>query len=160
MAFGALTFVNTLYFKFITRLENVFVQCLSYEHLIIYGSFLVERIKNALLNDKIVLSEFALFIHEDVSHIIMTKILSLLLTCYSRMRGKDFCMKLLTKQSSLKVTTRATMAVLANPKHYAKERSKNIINLIDDDDSDKSDHNRFQEIFINVTDDLVEEDDS
>ena len=72
MAFGALTFVNRLYFTFITRLKNIFVQCLSYERLVIYGSFLVERIKNALLNDKIVLSEFALFIHEDVSHIIKT----------------------------------------------------------------------------------------
>ena len=90
MAFGALTFVNSLYFKFITRFENVFVQCLLYEHLLIYGTFLVERIKNALLNDKIVLSEFALFIHEDVSHIIKTKMLSLLLTCYTRMRGNDF----------------------------------------------------------------------
>ena len=72
MAFGALTFVNRLYFTFITRLKNIFVQCLSYERLVIYGSFLVERIKNALLNDKIVLSEFVLFIHEDVSHIIKT----------------------------------------------------------------------------------------
>ena len=70
--FGALTCVNRLYFTFITRLKNVFVQCLSYEHLVIYGSFLVERIKNALLNDKIVLSEFVLFIHEDVSHNIKT----------------------------------------------------------------------------------------
>ena len=51
MAFDALIFVNRLYFKFIKRLENEFVQCLLYEHLVIYGSFLVERIKNALLND-------------------------------------------------------------------------------------------------------------
>jgi len=33
----------------------------------------VERIKNAFLNDKIVLSDFALSIHEDVSHIIKMK---------------------------------------------------------------------------------------
>ena len=73
------------------------------------------------------------------------------------MRGKDFCMKLLAKQSILKVTTRATMAVLANPKHHAKEHSKKIINLNDDDDIEKSNHNKFQESFVNVTDDLVEE---
>ena len=69
-------------------------------------------------------------------------------------------MKLLTKQSTLKVTTRATMAVLANSKHYAKERSKKNMNLIDDDDIDKSNHKKFQEIFIDVTSDLVEEGDS
>ena len=51
MTFDALTFVNRLYFKFINRLEKEFVQCLLNEHLVIYGSFLVERIKNALLND-------------------------------------------------------------------------------------------------------------
>ena len=73
MAFGALTFVNSLYFKLITIFENMFVQYLLYEHLVIYGSFLVERIKNALLNDEIILSEFALFVHIDVSHIIKTK---------------------------------------------------------------------------------------
>ena len=67
-------------------------------------------------------------------------------------------MKLLTKQSTLKVTTRSTMAVLANPKHYAKERSKKIINLIDDDDIDKSNHKTFQDTFVDVTSDLVEED--
>ena len=34
MAFVALIFVNSLYFKFITRLEIIFVQCFSYEHLV------------------------------------------------------------------------------------------------------------------------------
>ena len=74
------------------------------------------------------------------------------------MRGKDVCMKLLTKQSTLKVTTRAIMVVLANPKHYAKERSKKNMNLIDDDDIDKSNHKKCQDIFVDVTSDLVEED--
>ena len=88
MAYGVLTFANNLHFKFITRLENMFVQCIFYEYLVIYGSFLVERIKNALLNDEIILSEFTLFLYEDVSHIVKTKMLSLLLNLYSRMRGK------------------------------------------------------------------------
>ena len=47
------------------------------------------------------------------------------------------------------------MAVLANSKHYAKERSKKINNI--NNDNDKSDHTQFQEIFGNATDDLVEE---
>ena len=117
----------------------------------------MERIKNALLNDEIVLSEFALFIHEEVSHIMKSIFLSLLLTLYSRMRGKYFYMKLLTKQSTLKVTTRATMAVLANPKHYAKERSNKINNINNVNYNNKSHHTQFQDIFGNVTDDLVEE---
>ena len=35
MAFGASIFENSFYFKFIKRLENIFVQCLSCEHLAI-----------------------------------------------------------------------------------------------------------------------------
>ena len=54
------------------------------------------------------------------------------------MRGKN-CMKLLAKQSTLKVTTRATMVVLANSKHCAKERSKKTVNLNDHDNIEKSD---------------------
>ena len=50
------------------------------------------------------------------------------------------------------------MAVLANPKHYANERSKKVINLIDDDDNNKSNHKTFQDICVDVTCDLVEED--
>ena len=64
-------------------------------------------------------------------------------------------MILSTKQSVLKVTTREIMAVLANPKHYAKERSKKLNNI--NNDNEKSDHTQFQEIFGNATDDLVEE---
>ena len=62
------------------------------------------------------------------------------------MRDKYFCMKLLTKQSILKVITRATMEVLANTKHYAKERSKKInnINNDNDNDNDKSYHTQYQ----------------
>ena len=49
------------------------------------------------------------------------------------------------------------MVVLANPKYYAKTCSKKTVNLKDDDDIERSDHDKFQEIFVNVTDDLVEE---
>ena len=60
------------------------------------------------------------------------------------MRDKYFCMKILTKQSILKVITRATMEVLANTKHYAKERSKKINNINNDNDNDKSYHTQYQ----------------
>ena len=65
------------------------------------------------------------------------------------MRGKN-CMKLLAKQSTLKVTTRATMVVLANSKHCAKERSKKTVNLNDHDNIEKSDFNNFQEILLTL----------
>ena len=47
-----------------------------------------------------------------------------------------------------------------NTKHYAKERIKKSNNVNDDDDEEKLDHTNFQEIFCNITDDLVEEDDN
>ena len=40
------------------------------------------------------------------------------------MRGKDFCFKLLSKGSTLEVTTRQTQAVLANPKHKTKKEKR------------------------------------
>ena len=97
MAFGVFTFVNSDYFKFITRMENVFVHYLSYEYLSLYGSFLIERIKNALLKHDQVVSDFTMFVPDNVTDEISLTVLSLLLTLYSRMRGKDFSMKLLRK---------------------------------------------------------------
>ena len=160
MAFGSLTFVNSDYFKFITRMENVFVHCLSYEHLSLYGSFLIERIKNALLNHDQVVSDFTMFVPDNVSNEISLTVLSLLLTLYSRMRGKDFSMKLLRKHASLKTSTRANQAVISNPKTYGKKNQKNktIIDILDDD-LDRNDHASFQNIFCDLTDDIIEEHD-
>ena len=52
------------------------------------------------------------------------KVLDYVVSVYSRMRGKDFCFKLLSRGSSLKVTTRQTQAVLADPKHRPKKEKK------------------------------------
>ena len=73
---------------------------------------------------------------------------------------KTFYMKQLTIQSTMKAATRATHEYLANTKHYAKERIRKSNNVNDDDDEEKLDHTNFQEIFCNITDDLVEEDDN
>ena len=48
------------------------------------------------------------------------------------------------------------MTVLDNPKHYAKERRKKSNKMYDDDDKEKLDNAKFQDMFSNVTDDFVE----
>ena len=49
--------------------------------------------------------------------------------------------------------------MLADIKHYAKERSKKSNNMNNDDNEEKSDYTKFQDIFGNVIDDLLEEED-
>ena len=43
---------------------------------------------------------------------------------YSRMRGKDFAMKLFKKNTSLKLPVRQIQAVLSDPKHRVKKVDK------------------------------------
>ena len=53
-AFGSLVYVLQQYFNFIVRIEEVFARVLAYEYLIVYGSFLLNKIKQTLLQDKFV----------------------------------------------------------------------------------------------------------
>ena len=61
---------------------------------------------------------------DNVTKEMSSTVLSLLLTLYLRMRGKDFSMKLLRKHESLKMSIRTNMAVLVNPKSYDKEQKR------------------------------------
>ena len=96
----------------------------------------------------IFVSDFTMFIPDNVTDENSLTVLSLLLTLYSRMRGNDFSMKLLRKNASLKTSTRANQAVISNQKTYGKKNKKNktIIDIVDDD-LDRNDHASFQNIF-------------
>ena len=94
------------------------------ENLLLYGSFLIERIQNALLHHNQVVSDFIMFVPNNVIKQISSSVLSLLLTLYSRMYGKNFRKKLLHKHASLKKSTRTRQVVLANPITYDKEQGK------------------------------------
>ena len=69
-------------------------------------------------------------------------------------------MKLLRKHASLKTSTRANQVVIFNPKTYGKKNQKNkmIIDIVDDD-LDSNDHASFQNIFCDLTDDIIEKHD-
>ena len=76
--------------------------------------------------------------------------MSLLLTLYSRIRGKDIRMQLLSNHLSLRVTTRTTHTVLVNLKHNVKQlinKNNNNVNNVNDDNN-RSDHFKFQLFFM------------
>ena len=75
------------------------------------------------------------------------------------MRDKEFSMKLLRKNESLKTSTSANQAVISDPKTYGKKQKKKMIIDIVDDDLDRNDHALFQNIFCDLTDDIIEEHD-
>ena len=97
-----------------------------------------------------------MFIPDNIMNEILSIVWSLLLILYSRMRGKDFSLKFLRKQASLKRSTRATQAVLANPKKavlanpktYDKERNEKKKNDKVDDYLDRYDHALFQKKLV------------
>ena len=120
MAFGALSYASQEYFEFILRIEEVYVRLLTNENLIVHGSFLIHKIKTNLLNNSDVKWVFNKFMMPNSKKEIRNVSLDYLLGIYARMRGKDFCFKLLSKGSVLKVSTRQAMAVLADPKHRIK----------------------------------------
>ena len=66
------------------------------------------------------------------------------------MRGKDFAMKLLDKNESLKVNTRQLQAVLANKQHrvYKKEQSNNSTVETNDADSMNQLCNNFLRLYL------------
>ena len=67
-AFGSLIYPAVRCFNFVTRIEEVFANVLSHEYLIVYGSFLLNKIKGAFLLDSQVLEYFFEFLPTDSPH--------------------------------------------------------------------------------------------
>ena len=123
-AFGALRYASREFFNFIVKLEMVYVQLLLYEQLVVHGSFLFRKICTALAGNELVNKLFFTFLPDNAKVVDRKVALQCILKMYSRMRGKYFCFKLLSKGSVLKVTTCQTQAVILNPKHRVKKELK------------------------------------
>ena len=91
----------------------------------VFGSLLIDKIYSSLLNDSVISSSFASFLPVSTCCDIKNIVYDIFISAYSHMRGKDFSMKLLSKNSCLKVTTRQVQAVLSNPVHYKKNNNIN-----------------------------------
>ena len=92
--------------------------------MIIYGSFLIDKIRSNLMNNDLAFKQFLSFLPDVCDVLNRQKILGFLITIYSCMRGKDYCYKLLSKGSTLKFIPRQTRAILADPKHRIKKENK------------------------------------
>ena len=106
-SFDGLTFVKSEYFVFILRLELVFCKILSEEEsILLHGSFVIAKIMKCLHVSDHVLFAFHRFFSTSCETCIVEKVLGLLLSMYSKMKGKDFARSMHEKNSSLIVTIR------------------------------------------------------
>jgi len=79
-----------------------------------YGAFIVSKIEETLLcnfNARAKFGEFLPIGTEDESVLTCFKLLT---SMYSKMRGKDFALKLVSKGLALKLATRNAMAAISN----------------------------------------------
>ena len=123
-ALGLLKYPLTEFFLFIQQMETVYVNSLSVDYLVVYGTELIGKVKCTLLDNKIVQDVVFKFLPERIEFSIKMKFLDFIVSVYSRMCGKYFCFKLLSKGLTLEVTTRQTQAVLANPKYKTKKEKR------------------------------------
>ena len=114
MAFGTLVYSSVEYFTFICMIESVFVKCLPYDHLVVHGSMLILKNYNLLINDSNVIESINTFLPDNISVNILRKALDFIIHIYSRMRGDDFCFKLLSTGLALKLTMRQAMSIVSN----------------------------------------------
>ena len=62
------------------------------------------------------------FVPPDTSKQCFKEVIDFAMLIYSRMRGKDFVMKLFKKNTSLILPVRQIQAVLSDPKHRVKKK--------------------------------------
>ena len=125
ICFGSLCYATRAYFVFIARIETIYSNILSEEYIVALGTNIVEDIRLALKNEPTVVDMLAEFLQPGVSSKCFNEVVDYLLMIYSRMRGKDFAMKLLKKNAALKLPVRQIQAVLSDPKHRIKNTIKN-----------------------------------
>ena len=144
--FGGLSYPDDDYFELILRIEDVFANTLTKEYLMVYGSEIIEKIRNALLDNTALYSIVESLLPVNCDGVIVKKIIYYLVSIYSRMRGKDYAYKLFEKGSTLKVTTRTKCAVLSNKETYTKKEKK-----------DKNEFTESYKVFNEVSEEVLEE---
>ena len=75
----------------------MFCNILSEEYIVALGPNIVDKIREALQSETKVIDLFSTFVQPDISSQTFDDTLNFVLLIYSRMRGKDFAMKLLKK---------------------------------------------------------------
>ena len=155
MVFGSLVYTSVDYFHFICMIESVFVFSLSHDNLIVHGSMLISKIQNLLVNNKKVLSVITGLLPIPTDFRLINEIVNYLVLIYCRMRGKDFCFKMLSKGSALKVTTRQAQAVISSAEFHAASRKKGKCKKEKIDKADHEDHTKCSEVFTAIVNKLM-----
>ena len=119
--FGGLRYSTFAYFSLIARIETVYCNILSEEYIVALGPNIVHQICQTLKTNDTLMDLFVGFVPREVSSREFTEITDFVLSVYARMRGKDFAMRLLKKNNSLKLPVRQIQAVLSDPRNRTKK---------------------------------------
>ena len=82
-AFDGLLYCTAKFFAFVVCIDRIFTKALSKEYVMVYGSLVVNKIKDALFNDKIVRLTFCSFLPSSCEEETYEKILNYFLNIYS-----------------------------------------------------------------------------
>ena len=126
ISFGGLCYATYAYFVFMARMETIYSNILSEEYIVALGTNIVEHIRLKLKSEAVVIDLLVRFVPPSVSPKCFSEVVDYLFMIYSRMRGKDFAMKLLKKNATLKLPVRQIQAVLSDPKHRIKKSTVNL----------------------------------
>lgn len=132
-----LKYSNQSFFNFILRMEYIFVNLLTPELLVMNGSGLINSIFVELASDSNAMKLLYEFTSDEYNKREVNEALKFISQTYCRMRGKDFCRRLMAiDTNSLSRNRRDTLATLSSSKTYAngQKGSTNNDDAIDNDD--------------------------
>lgn len=116
-----LKYSNQSFFNFIMRMEYVFVNLLTPELLVMNGSGLINSIFVELASDSNAMKNLFQFVGDEYNVSDVNDALKFISQTYCRMRGKDFCRRLMAIDTkSLSRNRRDTLATLSSSKTYTK----------------------------------------
>eukprot|EP00978_Attheya_sp_CCMP212_P047091 scaffold421221_cov91-Attheya_sp.AAC.1 len=122
MAFDGLTYPTMEWYEFTCRVEKVFENLFTVANLMVYGEALVRRVRSGLESNPTIREIIQSFLPDDTSTETLESVIHYIFRTYSRMRGKDFARKIMSKtKSSLSIGTRHTMAVMSDGTKRAKK---------------------------------------
>lgn len=153
-----LKYSSQSFFDFVMRMEYVFVNLLTPELLVMNGSGLIDMVFVELASDNNAMKILYQFTGDEYEERDINDALKFISQTYCRMRGKDFCRRLMAiDTNSLSRNRRDTLATLSSSKTYAtnKDDADNLVTAakfqaaannaaeFDDDYNSNDDENLF-----------------
>lgn len=139
--FDGLHYVSSSFYNLVLRLEYVFIINLHPTKLAILGSTIIQKLYNKLKESTSFRAALMEILSNDYKNEIIIDLTTFIVTCYCRMRGKDFCRQMMTVNfNNLGKALRSKLAVLSDRELYTKKGKKDTktnLNILFDETTDK-----------------------